>query len=186
VYLGHPTLHFKQGALNFIGNGEYSSQLRFETMPGEAHTTFPYSCLTAYGKEPTCSDLTTAIGKYFIGDDGMVDTGANLQSYRLAPLQSLPYYPVGLVPQPTYSNFNCQDDGKNGCDCAYTIALDVPDHGQFAPVDTTVTLYSDTAALPYANDYTSDGATLTMTGHDGFDVMGQLGLRTLIFGKQQQ
>jgi hypothetical protein len=177
AYLGHPTLKFKSGKLSFIGNGSYTSELSFETLPGEARTTFPYSCLTAYGKEPSCGELTGALEGY------LSDQGAAQQSYRLTPLQLIPFYPVGLVPQPSYSSIDCQDDGHNGCACSYTVGLVVPDRGQFASVGTTLTLYSETSALPYANDYSSDGASLAMTGRDGFDVMGQLGLRTLVFSK---
>jgi hypothetical protein len=158
---------------------KYEAELHFG--PATASTTFPKSCLTAYGHAADdcnvfAGDLTTYLG----------DPSAAWQSFNNTALAFQPFYPNGLLPQPTFSNIMCnaETSSAGGCTCTYEITLDVPDHGTWTNERQTVlTLYSDTAAPPYDLDYSSDGSTLNMSGHEGLDVMGQRGLRKLIWRK---
>jgi hypothetical protein len=155
----------------------YNSTLTFE---GPGATTFPGACLRAYGAEPTCDDLIAGLNTY-LGDN----FGAQ-QSYRLGVV--LPYYPNDVIPQPYYYNFDClplgSDGGSgDGCRCTYTVRLVVPDKGTWVVNGGMLSLFSVSDALPYDNDFATAGTQLQMVGHAGLDLMGQPGLRTLVFAK---
>jgi hypothetical protein len=93
-------------------------------------------------------------------------------------------YPPGTKPIVKYSDFNCQGDASVSCSCTYNIGLTVPDKGAWVTSGSVLTLFSETEALPYVSDYTAAGNQLQLVGHEGTDVLGQRGLRTLVFNKQ--
>jgi hypothetical protein len=156
----------------------YTSTLTFE---GPGVTSFPAACLRAYGAEPTCDDLISGLDMY------LSDNFAAQQSYRLGAM--LPYYPIDVIPQPYYYNFDCLPQGSDGgtsgdgCRCTYTVRLVVPDKGTWVVSGSMLSLFSVSDALPYDNDFAATGAQLQMVGHAGLDLMGQQGLRTLVFAK---
>jgi hypothetical protein len=167
--------------IKFAADSTYTSTLTFQG-PGETY--FPSSCLRAYGSAPSCDDLVAGLGA------NLADNGAAIQSYRLTPLGLLPSFPPEVTPQPSYFLFDCQGEGgvkptSNGCHCTYTVRLVVPDKGTWAVHDQNrLTLFSITEAIPFENDFSAVGSALAMTGHGGLDLMGQPGLRTLVFKKQ--
>jgi hypothetical protein len=191
VQLGHPELPFKTGSITFTdangGNtdaqsGNYTSLLHFE---GTDSMWFPRQCMDAYGHvpAPTCDDLTSALGAY------LADDGAAIQSFRALNVYQFnmqyPSYPPGLAPRAIYTTMDCSADPRGGCDCPYTVGLDVPDKGQWG-IDGagTLTIFSGTSAPAYPNNYGSSGGTLAISGHGGYDLLGQPGLRMIQFAKK--
>jgi hypothetical protein len=187
LMLGHPQMNFVSGTIAFtdpngqltdVTSGSYTSDLQFE---GKDSVWFPRPCIDAYGHVPpaTCDDLTSNIGQFL--SDG---SSAN-QSFRNLPISQFPNYPPGTVPQATYTTGDCEIDPRGGCTCPYSVGLDVPDKGQWG-VDGagTLTLFSETSAPPYINDYGAGNGSLAISGHLGVDLLGQTGLRMLTFAKK--
>jgi hypothetical protein len=182
VMLGHPFLAFSTGTATFMGSpgatsGLYTSDLKFV---GHDTVVFPRSCLNAYGANPSCDDLTSALGQWGI------QTAAENSSFRLVPLTAPQVdYPPGTQPQATYNFGNgCVDDrATGGCSCPYEVDLDAPDLGQWAVAGSTLTLYSGSSAPPYITDFSAGGGQLEMSGQGGVDLLGQTGLRLLTFTK---
>jgi hypothetical protein len=204
AYLGHPWLSVAQvgpygeateltvdadpdATATPATKGTYRSLLNFG--PSPATTYFPHACLIAYGASGVCSDFEKAINKYFGYDDAdptlQPDPGAAWQSFNLLSLAFQPFYPQGLLPTPIYTKMTCKDAARgNGCDCSYNVWLVVHDTGAWTSEKGTIlSFYSDTAALPYDHDFTATDSSLQMSGHDGLDVFGQRGLRTLYWKK---
>jgi hypothetical protein len=193
LQLGHPDLPFKSGSITFNDengtladtqskSGSYTSKLHFE---GTDTMWFPRACMDAYGHVPalTCDDMTGALGQY------LADDTAAIQAFRslnvMQTMTQLPTYPVGLAPRAIYTTMDCKDDPRGGCSCPYIVGLDVPDAGKWG-VDGagTLTLFSDTAAPAYPNVYGASAGSLAISGQDGFDLLGQPGLRMIQFAKQ--
>jgi hypothetical protein len=205
VYLGHPWLAVNKSSLSGAPSGltlnadempspddpakmitvrTYHSDIPFG--PSSAMTTFPSACLAAYGQPGNdCVAFQAALIKYVGYNSAEPDKGdksSAWQSFNLVPLQYQPLYPQGLVPAPGYSKITCAPatTAAGGCDCTYDVTLDTHDTGTWTNERGTIlSLYSDSAALPYDTDYSTDGVTLGMSGHDGFDLLGQRGLRRL-------
>jgi hypothetical protein len=205
VYLGHPWLSVNTKSLSGAPSGltlnadempdpndpskmitekTYRSDLPFG--PSAATTTFPRACLTAYGQPgDSCGDFQKALIKYVgynSAEPDKGDKGSAWQSFNLLSLQFQPNYPQGLVPAPGYSGITClpATSAGGGCTCTYNVSLDIHDTGTWTNERGTIlSLYSDSATLPYDTDYATDGTILGMSGHDGFDLLGQRGLRRL-------
>jgi hypothetical protein len=196
AYLGHPELF-----VTAVGVDGKPTQLKLTQGPGledptktvysyeadlklsmtQATTTFPSACLTAYGQTADdCAVFGSALDMY------LSDPSSAWQSFNLVPLQYQPFYPQGLLPQPSYLNMSCGPAADhNGCTCTYDVTLDIHDTGAWTNAKGSIlSLYSDSAAPPFDQDYASDGSVLKMSGHDGLDVFGQRGLRTLLWRKQ--
>jgi hypothetical protein len=162
-----------------IIENRYTSELKFG--PENVAVTFPKACLEAYGQPADDCDVFAGALSLYLGDPS-----AAWQSFNITSIAFQPTYPQGLVPQPTFSNIFCDHEasGAGGCTCTYSVSLDVPDRGTWTNAQGTVlTLYSDTNAIPYDLDYSSDGNVLGMSGHAGLDVMGQRGLRKVNWRK---
>jgi hypothetical protein len=172
--LGHDVLAFKKATVSYVADGTFSSQVTFS---GPATTQFPSMCLTMFGQIPTCADLATSLAMY------LSDQGVATQSYYLTPISQLPQYPPKLAPQPSYSNMDCADDSNGGCSCSYNVDFVFPDKGTYTASGGVLTHYSATEALPYSSDYCVKGSELSMTGHAGTDLMGQIGFRELTLRK---
>jgi hypothetical protein len=156
----------------------YESVLIFGPVP--TRTNFSKACLTAYGQtipDGDCSVFQDAL-QSFLGDDGSA-----WQSFNLTPLMFQPNF-FGHLPRPQYSNFTCDDDHAGGCTCSYDVSQQVKDVGTWSTDRMGIlTLYSATEALPYDHDYAASATTLSISGLDGLDVMGQHGLRTVNWKK---
>jgi hypothetical protein len=158
----------------------YTSELKFG--PTTTPVTFPRACIEAYGQSADDCDVFAGALTLYLGDQSSAWQAFNNSSIMLQP-----QYPQGLVPQPSFFNIFCEPvtSSAGGCSCTYDVTLDVPDRGTWTNGQGTIlTLYSDTAALPYDLDYASDGTLLGMSGHDGLDVMGQRGLRKVYWRKR--
>lgn len=158
----------------------YTSELKFG--PETPAVTFPKACIEAYGQSADDCDVFAGALTQFLGDPGSA-----WQAFNNTALAFQPLYPQGLVPQPSFSNLLCDHEasGAGGCSCTYEVTLDVPDRGAWTNEQGTIlTLFSDSAAIPYDLDYSSDGTILGMSGHDGLDVMGQRGLRKVYWRKR--
>jgi hypothetical protein len=157
----------------------YTSELKFG--PETTEVSFPRACIEAYGQSADDCDVFAGALTLYLGD-----AGAAWQSFNITSLANQPTYPQGLVPQPSFSNIFCEPvtSSAGGCSCKYDVTLDVPDRGTWTNAQYGIlTLYSDTAAIPYDLDYASDGTSLGMSGHAGLDVMGQRGLRKVYWKK---
>jgi hypothetical protein len=157
----------------------YTSELKFG--PETTDVSFPRACIEAYGQSADDCDVFAGALTLYLGDPG-----AAWQSFNITSLGNQPTYPPGLVPQPSFSNIFCEKvtSSAGGCDCKFDVTLDVPDRGTWTNAEGTIlTLYSDTAAIPYDLDYASNGTNMGMSGHNGLDVMGQRGLRKVFWKK---
>ena len=158
----------------------YTSELKFG--PETTDVSFPRACIEAYGQSADDCDVFAGALTLYLGD-----SSAAWQSFNITSLGNQPTYPQGLLPQPSFSNIFCEKvtSSAGGCDCKFDVTLDVPDRGAWTKnADGTIlTLYSDTAAIPYDLDYASNGTSMGMSGHDGLDVMGQRGLRKVFWKK---
>jgi hypothetical protein len=188
LQLGHPDLPFKGATMSFTADdtqGQHGSYMSTVSFQGTDTMWFPRACMDAYGHVPplTCDDMTAALGQY------LADDTAAIQAFRslnvMQTMTQLPTYPVGLAPRAVYTTMDCMEDPRGGCSCPYIVGLDVPDKGTWG-VDGagTLTLFSDTAAPAYPNVYGASGTTLAISGQDGFDLLGQPGLRMIQFAKQ--
>jgi hypothetical protein len=188
LQLGHPELPFTGGTLSFTDDsgqgqhGTYTSLLHFQ---GSDTMWFPQACMDAYGHVPplTCDDMTSGLGEYLADDTQAIQAFRSLNVMQT--MTQLPTYPIGLAPRAIYTTMDCSADPRGGCSCPYLVGLDVPDKGQWG-VDGAgkLTLFSGTSAPAYPNDYGADGKTLGISGHEGFDLFGQPGLRMIQFAKQ--
>jgi hypothetical protein len=113
---------------------------------------FAPPCLTAFGANPTCSDLAT-------------QTQAHLQAVSLG----------------TFRDFSCVDSTAGGCDCSYAYAGQVADQGSWRVSGKVLYFLSESNATQQvvATDFCANENSLVISGHNGISLFNDRGLRTL-------
>jgi hypothetical protein len=162
--LYHPNASVTGLTLNFLADHSYQASA---TTNGPAAVHFDNSCLTAYGANPSCSDLGTQLHQFY---------------FAMPNFQNIVCCSTGSVGDDAG---NCPADSRNGCDCTYTYAGTAADEGIWRVVGSTLYLTSTenpTVQLVEAS-FCADRSnpnmpTLTISGFNGFDLDGVNGFRT--------
>jgi hypothetical protein len=117
---------------------------------------FAPPCLTAFGANPSCSDLTT-------------QTRAHLIAASLN----------------TFINFSCVASPAGGCDCSYTYAGEVADQGSWRVSGSVLYFLSESNATQQvvATDFCAQDNSLVISGHNGISLFNDRGLRTLTLAR---
>jgi len=160
VILWHPAAKLTSGNVSFNSDATYESDLQFSA---QASTNFPVACLQSGGVAPTCSQFETDLTAF----------------YAMAPNAG-----QGIV------DIHCTDDVDSSCTCNYTFQVALVDKGTYSAADgilyenTEEYTYNGVAvteyqpSVPTAISYCDNGG-LTLTGNDGANLSGVVGLRTL-------
>jgi hypothetical protein len=137
--------------------------------PEQDQTHFPHRCLVANGAvAPTCAKLTSALNDF--------------------------YKPANNSVPPTFGNILCCDADDGGCDCTYSVNLQVDDSGTWAvdPNDSN-TLLQDSTTLQFngttnssqsttttlKSSFCAPGGSIQLSGYRGGSLSNVQGLRTL-------
>jgi hypothetical protein len=86
-----------------------------------------------------------------------------------------------IAAESNVTNMRCYDIEDEGCECAYELKLLNSLPGTWATSGSRVTFYDNSLAPspPATADFCAQGERLTMTGHDGAQLLGRAALRTL-------
>ena len=157
------------GGTMIFGPNDYVTQLIFSNAKGVDSPHVAPRCLVQNGNvSPTCDNLAMGLTAY--------------------------YKPTAAVP-PTFGDITCATASDGGCDCAYSVSIQVDDAGQWAPdpADSTIMLQDSTlltfngAVMNAAASTTrlkssfcaTPGQELELSGYRGGSLSNVQGLRTL-------
>ncbi len=119
---------------------------------------FAPPCLTAFGANPSCGDLTT-----------------QTQAYLTAHSQTV------------FRDFSCVGSTAGGCDCSYTYVGQVVDQGSWRVAGSVLYFLSESNGTQQvvATDFCAQGNSLVISGHNGISLFTDRGLRTLTLARAQ-
>jgi hypothetical protein len=129
---------------------------------------FAPSCLTAFGDNPSCSDLTNQLTSFY----GPMPNFSNIVCCTPG---STPQQVAGSDAGPT-----CDADSSNGCDCTYIYNSTKADEGTWQVVGNILYFFSaldEIQPITTTNFCVKDG-TLTITGLNGQSILGVSGWRS--------
>jgi hypothetical protein len=150
LWHGPPTVD--NGYLKMNTNGTYSAEIQFIT---PEHTFFDNSCLTRYETTaPTCAKL-----------------GMDLAAFE----QSQPGFMFGDL------GMVCTGDSSVGCDCQYRYQVQGVEMGTWSvdPAKPSSIVFASTKSTePQSATFCANGDTLQLSGDDGTNLFGALGVRS--------
>lgn len=150
LWHGPPTVN--NGYLKVDTDGTYTAQIQFITAE---HTYFDSACLTRYEtKAPTCEKLGRDLAEYWGTQPG----------FRFGD--------VSMV---------CTGDSRVGCDCRYQYEVQGMQMGTWSvdpATPTSITFASVAGTEPQSASFCATGNALTLSGENGTNLFGALGVRS--------
>jgi hypothetical protein len=171
---GYDPLSMAGGLLTYTEDGLYSGTLNTS---GQGVVEIPSRCLTRFGAEPTCDELSLSLMAF----------AAIKPSRPARRCSDSASEPSACDFFKSYENISCAAGAQGGCTCSYAVSYSGSVGGTWEGTAGVLTHSDNLRTLPSKADFcvAASGTVMTLWGHNSGFLFDEAGLRELTLQRTQ-